>query len=157
MAACRGNGGTWTHNLPINSRMLYRLSYEPVARVVGFQPTAFGLEDRCSMQLSYTRRMDGAGGGIWTPSLAALVPKTNVYAFPPRPRLLLSYLTGYDGNQVLCFILIHLFKYLRRKNTSAVKFRVWYRESEIRWYKTIALPVELHHAGHDGRTRTDNQ
>ena len=74
--------------------MLYQLSYthqknpamlknQPavvksnLARQEGFEPSAYGLEVRCSIQLSYWRAADGSGtvGPSWQAAFLACVPR----------------------------------------------------------------------------------
>ena len=67
-------GRTWTGTIFLSRDFKSLVSTNSttranLARLVGLEPTTYGLEGRCSIQLSYKRINCGADGGTWTPNL----------------------------------------------------------------------------------------
>ena len=58
-----------------------------MVRLEGFKPPAFGLEDQCSIQLSYRRKWCGWWDLNSHPKLMRLGPKPSASSIPPHPQL----------------------------------------------------------------------
>ena len=92
--------GARTHDRRNHNPELYQLSYNHhktvcflscLAHLAGLEPATYGLEGRCSIQLSYRRlqvsaiKPTGRGGGIRTPDI--LLPKQARYQAALHPVL----------------------------------------------------------------------
>ena len=69
--------GARTHDDRSHNPALYQLNYihhKKMARQKGFEPLTYGLEIRCSIQLSYWRTDFGSGAGTRTPDTRIMIP-----------------------------------------------------------------------------------